>query len=223
MAQKIISYSKRVLFFIFLILHISCMKEEDDTKRTPENSFLLLQEGNKRFMSGKLIHPNRSDESRAKTIEEQKPFAVVLSCSDSRASPEIIFDQGIGDLFVIRVAGNVAGNLEEESILFAVDELEAPLVVILGHQRCGAIKAVLEGNIEDIPDISKKIAPALFGLSKETKDEWREAIEANVSYICSELTNKPIFKKFIEKNQLMIVGGYYNFETGEVEWLQKKQ
>lgn len=198
------------------------MREDGKKKKTPEHSFHLLKEGNQRFVSGKLIHPNRSDKRRAKTIEQQKPFAVVLSCSDSRASPEILFDQGIGDLFVIRVAGNVVGTLEEESALFAVDALETPLVVILGHQRCGAIKAVLDGNIEDIPDISKKIAPALFGLSKDAKDRWKEAIEANVSYVRSQLANKPVFKQLIQKKKLMIVGGYYNFETGEVEWLPEK-
>lgn len=166
-----------------------------------------LMRGNERFTQGKLEHPNRGEESRRELTKVQNPFAIIVACSDSRVAPEILFDQGIGDLFVVRVAGNVIGPLGRESIGYSVNVLGSRLIMVLGHENCGAVNAVLTDNASTIPDIARKIRPAIKGdrtLEKATKD--------NVRAVVAEL------KKQYPK--LQVVGGYYHLASGKVELLQ---
>ncbi len=116
------------------------------TEMTADQALNALMEGNARFVSGNVCHPNQNDESLAKAVSGQQPFAVIVSCSDSRAPPEILFDQGIGDIFVVRTAGEVMDNATIGTIEYAVEHLHVPLIVVLGHDDCGAVKAAIEGG-----------------------------------------------------------------------------
>ncbi len=115
-----------------------------------EQALKLLLEGNQRFVAGKLEHPNQTPERRTEVAKGQHPFASVLACSDSRTPPEIIFDRGLGDIFTVRVAGNVADKVVIESLDYSVKHLGVRVVMVLGHRRCGAVIAAVEGH-EDTP------------------------------------------------------------------------
>ncbi len=180
----------------------------------PKEALNKLQQGNERYLAEKLKFSNRSTERRMSGVEGQTPFAVVVGCSDSRTAPEVIFDQGIGDLFVVRVAGNVVGPTGLDSIEFAVTALESGLVLVMGHQNCGAINAVMQGQTQDIEAIAKLASPKIRDAANLT-----EAIKANASYVADNLRNNPIFAKKIEDKRLEIVAAYYDFTTGKVEIL----
>ncbi len=119
-----------------------------------------LREGNARYAKGRQKHPNAAPKRRAEIAAHQKPFAVVLSCADSRVPPEIVFDQGLGDLFVVRTAGHAIGAIELASIEYAVEHLGASLILVLGHERCGAIKATVDTLHPPHPDASPRTAAA---------------------------------------------------------------
>jgi carbonic anhydrase len=112
--------------------------------RRPDDALARLKEGNARYVKGRLKHPNGAPKRRAEVAQHQKPFAIVLSCADSRVPPELVFDQGIGDLFVVRTAGQAIGDIEFASIEYAVDHLGASMIMVLGHERCGAVKATVD-------------------------------------------------------------------------------
>ena len=134
-----------------------------------------LMDGNKRYTSDLLEHPNRTPERRESIACKQEPFAIIIGCSDSRVSPEIIFDQGIGDLFVVRVAGNVVGPLELDSIDYAALYLHSSVLLVLGHERCGAVNAVIQGATQDIQAISALIQPAVKEEKKKNPPHLLEA------------------------------------------------
>lgn len=196
-------------FSIFLLsfsLFLSAKQTID-----PDSALKFLKEGNERFYKETLLNPDRSKERRLEVRYDQRPFAVILCCSDSRVSPEIIFDQGIGDLFVVRVAGNVLGSLEFESIKYSLLANGSSLVLVLGHQDCGAIEAVFKNKAQDIEEIAKLIEPAILEsttLEKATKD--------NVQYTVNLLKQSPIVEQLQSMNAVKIVGGYYDFKTGKV-------
>jgi carbonic anhydrase len=189
---------------------------------TPNNALKTLLDGNKRYVENSSVHPNRSEERRREIKQIQKPFAVILSCSDSRLASEIIFDQGLGDLFVVRVAGNVLGDIELESVEYSTLFLNSSLIMVMGHQNCGAVEAVLDGNSQAIPSIAQYIEPAIE-LSKTQKGNRLEnAIKDNVDNVVQQLQTHPSFQKLIAKKKLAVVGAYYNFQSGEVEMLPNK-
>ncbi|MCH9611313.1 MAG: carbonic anhydrase [Chlamydiae bacterium] len=169
-----------------------------------------LKEGNERFISGNLKHPHRDEERLNETKLVQKPFACILTCADSRVSPEIVFDEGIGDLFVVRLAGNVAGNLGKESITFAAKALGCEIIVVMGHERCGAVAAVMEGNTGLIPSTARLIRPAV----KEFPDNLERAIEANAR------NQKKRLQKLPKLQDIEIIPAYYNLASGRVDFLE---
>lgn len=205
---------KKILFFFLGLTTLSYAAEITP----PEESLTKLIQGNERYFSNKLICPERLQETRTSLIEIQTPMAVVLGCSDSRVPPEIIFDQGIGDLFVVRVAGNVAGPIEMDSIEYAIRALNAPLIVVLGHQNCGAVQAFLKGTIEMIPFVAAEIQNSL-NLPSGLDESLEKAIKANVRAVVEKINTHPEFVPLIQENKLKVVGGYYKFSTGKVELL----
>ena len=188
----------------------------------------LLKEGNGRYVDGKLQHPRQDRARRALTAAQgQHPLAVVLTCSDSRVPAEIIFDQGIGDLFVVRVAGNVAATDEIGSIEYAVDVRATPLVVVLGHSQCGAVSAVLDDT---------KLPPNIANLLEPIKPEVDKAREANPQAakevilkaaitdnvwqaIEDMLKQSPIIREKVKDKQVQVAGALYDLDSGQVQWL----
>ena len=181
-----------------------------------------LLDGNKRYVTGNAEHPGQGEERRKEVTAGQKPFAVILGCSDSRIPPEIIFDQGLGDLFVIRVAGNIIDDVALGSIEYAVDHLNAELVVVLGHEKCGAVTASVQGGEAHghIGSILLAIAPAVEKSKAMQGDKVDNAIKANVELVVSQIAgSKPILAEAVEAGKVKVVGAYYNIESGAVEVL----
>lgn len=183
----------------------------------PEDAFQRLMEGNARYAADKLNNPDRSSLRRQEVFYKQKPFAVVVGCSDARVPPEIIFDQGIGDLFVVRVAGQVVGPIELDSIEYAAKYLGSSLVIVLGHQSCGAVNAVLKGKTQDIEDIANLITPAIQHLRKKTLEN---AVKANVLWVTEHLKTTPLIQSMMKEKKINVVGGYYSLADGKVEILE---
>ena len=186
-----------------------------------------LVDGNKRFVSGTLSQKDLGDAKRKELAKGQKPFATVLTCSDSRVPPELLFDQGLGDVFVVRVAGNVVDPIALGSIEYAAEHLGSPLLLILGHSKCGAVKATLEakGKPEgNIGAIIKKIIPAADAVKKKggTQDEILEtAIKQNIKNVYADIMkNSKIVPHLVEEGKLMIAAGEYDITTGKVEMIE---
>lgn len=202
---------RKTLFFIATLLTLSL-----EGGLSPDESLKMLLEGNQRYMRDELRNADNNALRRACQFSKQNPFAIVLGCSDSRVSPEIIFDQTIGDLFVVRVAGNVAGALELDSIEYAALYLGSQLLLVLGHENCGAVTAVFQGKTRDIEAIAEKMEPAIQNISPKDPDAIKKAIVANVRYVVAQLSNSPVLAQLIKSGKLKIVGGFYDLLSGEV-------
>ncbi|MEO5358545.1 MAG: carbonic anhydrase [Nitrospirae bacterium YQR-1] len=182
-----------------------------------------LIEGNERFIKGEFKHRDSSAAKLGELSKGQHPFAVVVSCSDSRVDPEIVFDKDLGEIFVVRTAGNVVDKIALGSIEYAVEHLHSPIVVVVGHESCGAVKATLEakgkvhGNIGAIVD---KIVPAAASARKKTKageDVLYNAIIENIKLVTKEISTKsPIIAKELKEGKVNVLGAYYSISTGKV-------
>ena len=193
-----------------------------------------LREGNQRFVLGLRQYDEEPDHSRRVEVAlGQEPFAIILGCSDSRVPAELVFDQGLGDLFVIRVAGNIVAPSQIGSVEFAAAQFDTRLVVVLGHSQCGAILATLDElqqpkedhseNIRSIVDrISPSIEPLLSDGSSFGSDTLVErAVRANVDYSVEQLRHgSEILENLVQENKLLIVGAEYSLDTGEVEFFE---
>jgi carbonic anhydrase len=193
--------------------------------KAPDSALKRLMDGNLRYVQGRSIHPDEGEKRRSATYVKQEPFAIIVGCSDSRVPPEIVFDQGLGDVFVIRVAGNIVGPLEKNSIEFAAKHLRAPLIMVLGHEKCGAVDAVLAGKAKeyDIEEIEPFIEPAIVQARKLPGDRLTNCIQQNVRRVVAELKATPILIKLIEDHDLKIVGGYYELANGKVLLLDEEK
>jgi carbonic anhydrase len=192
-----------------------------------------LREGNRRFVNGVRHADTTLDQSRLGGLaQEQKPFAIILGCSDSRVPAEIVFDQGLGDLFVIRVAGNIVARSQVGSIEFAAERFGTRLVVVLGHSRCGAILATLEelrrpteSQSHNLQSIVERVRPSVERLlTTDLRHEEDllvgEAVRANVASSVDHLRHgSQILVQLIRNEGLQIIGAEYSLETGEVEFL----
>jgi len=195
---------------------------------SPDEALRILKEGNARYVDGKLQHPHQGPERRALTSGQgQHPLAAVLTCSDSRVPPEIIFDQGIGDLFVVRVAGNVAATDEVGSIEYAVDHLGAPVVVVLGHSQCGAVTAVVD-DAKLPPNIANLVAPIKPAVDKAREANLgaaqdmllKAAITGNVWQAMEDMLRlSPVIREKVRASQVELVGALYDLDIGQIQWL----
>jgi carbonic anhydrase len=189
---------------------------------TGKQSIKKLLDGNKRCVVCKPEHPRQDARRRKEITKGQKPFAVIVGCSDSRIPPELIFDQGLGDLFVVRLAGNIVDNVALGSIEYAVEHLGSKLIIVLGHGKCGAVTAAAQGP--DAPGhvgtILKAIQPAVKKARKLPGDLVDNAIRANAALVVDKIkSSKPILAEMAEKGEIEVIGAYYNIETGAVELL----
>jgi carbonic anhydrase len=188
---------------------------------SPEQAWQRLKAGNNRFADGMLEKPDLGAGRRQELAKGQKPFAIVLTCADSRLTPEFIFNQGLGDLFVLRVAGNIADPFELGSIEFAVEQLHVPLVVVLGHEKCGAVEAALGpekppgnlGRLIGAIDVGK-------GLPAEKEAALAAAVTNNVRNQTRLLTERSeVIRAHVAKKEVRVVAGVYRLGTGKIEWL----
>jgi carbonic anhydrase len=189
---------------------------------TPDEALKLLMEGNKRFIDNKRQHPRQDIARLTEVSESQAPFAAILGCADSRVPSEIIFDQGLGDLFVCRVAGNVASSEEIGSLEFGTMILGAKLIMVLGHARCGAVQATIQGGRfpGQIASVIDDIKVGVERAQRESGTNKLEmAIKANVKYQVEQLNQSALMGDLIDKGQLKIVAAYYDLSTGQVTLL----
>ncbi len=197
----------------------------------PANEALQrLKQGNETFRSGKGFHLETETLLKLNSQKEQNPFAIVLGCSDSRVPAEIVFGQGIGDLFVIRVAGNIVAPSQIASIEFAAENFGTRLVVVLGHSRCGAVQATLEQLVKPVENrsphlysIVDRIRPAVENLLQSGSDEelMTRAVRANIEASVNNLQlGSDILKDLVSEKGLMVVGAEYCLDTGLVDFFQ---
>ncbi len=192
---------------------------------TGDRALEKLLDGNRRYVTFKQEHPNQTPERRAELKDGQNPFAVILGCSDSRVPPEVIFDQGLGDLFVVRVAGNVVGNMALGSIEYAVSHLRTPLIVVLAHSDCGAVTATVSGH-DELPGqlgyLTAAIQPAVDLVGEQPGDRVNRASKANAEMIAERLRNsKPVLFDAVQAGESLIAAAYYDLHSGHVEILSQ--
>ena len=189
-----------------------------------EASLKLLLDGNQHFVAGKLEHPNQTPERRTEVAKGQHPFASVLACSDSRTPPEIIFDRGLGDIFTVRVAGNVADKVVIESLDYSVKHLGVRLVMVLGHRRCGAVIAAVEGHEgtadQDVGPMLSELRPAVAASKGMAGDPVANAVRENVALVMKNLATSEELSAMVKSGELKIVGGIYDLDTGTIEMLK---
>ena len=210
-----------IVLALLLATIVSCKKETTPEVVTDKNESPIekLISGNKRFIDEKTIHPHQNKKTVLANQDAQHPFAVVLTCSDSRVSPEILFDQGIGDLFVIRNAGNLISDIDMGSIEYAVEHLETKLIVVLGHTECGAIKAYVgdknneyKKHLSHIDDIVETIANENEEKQITKENNLNACIIANVKHSLKMIQDNPIVKEKHTK----VVPMQYDIHTGKI-------
>jgi len=226
---------KTQLAFCFLLIGFLSVNQfargadpahSDQPSVAPADAISKLKEGNGRYTSGNLQHPGQTADRRTELANTQHPFAAILSCSDSRVPPEIVFDQGLGDLFIVRVAGNVINNEGLGSLEYTVDHLGTRLIVVLGHQSCGAVDAAKKtiaakgkapGHIQSLVTAIKPAVEAT------AKDDLETTIKANVKNVVQALrSSTPILKAEVDSGKIQVIGGYYSLDTGAVTFLDEK-
>jgi len=210
---------KRISVFLISLILLVFIASAAVFAYEAEDARQKLIEGNKRYVDAKMIYPNQTALRRSEIAKGQHPFAVILGCSDSRVPPEIIFDQGLGDLFVIRVAGNITDNVVLGSIEYAVEHLGVRYIMVLGHEGCGAVEAtVKEGHAPGHIDcIVKAIRPVLKKIKNSPGDTLDNAVRANVLSVVAQLkSSKPILAELFKKGELVIDGARYDLEDGDV-------
>jgi len=214
--------SKLTLFItasVFVFANISpATGHPEASSVAPDAALAKLTEGNKRFADRKVSTGKPTAARRAETAQTQHPFAIIVGCADSRTSPEIVFDQNLGDLFVVRTAGNLVDDYALGTIEYGVEHLGARLVVVLGHQRCGAVKAALESESAPghINALVRDIQPAVKAVKNKQGDALANAAHENALEVAEKI------RKNVEvgelSSQIRVVSGYYNLDTGKVEW-----
>jgi len=203
----------------FIALCSGAMAAVPTTPSVPaEEALSRLKAGNDRFAQSKVSAGQPVAERRAATAQVQHPFAIIVGCADSRTSPEIIFDQNIGDLFVVRTAGNLVDDFALGSIEYAVEHLGSRLIVVLGHERCGAVQAALGGGSAPghIESLVRAIQPAVAASKKIKGDPLTNAVHQNDADVATKIRKQAELGNLTSRVQ--IVEGYYSLDTGRVEW-----
>jgi carbonic anhydrase len=196
-----------------------------ETPESPDTAIERLIEGNTRFREGRARKPRQGTVHRMQIVEGQQPFAAILACADSRVSPEVVFDQGLGDLFVVRVAGNTAADaVVIGSLEFAVEVLGAVVVMVLGHSDCGAVQGAIDVATKgvslpgDIAAVVDPIVPAVESVRDVSDEKLLDAaILANVEAVMATLGAVPVIAARVAAGSLKIVGGEYDLATGAVD------
>jgi carbonic anhydrase len=195
---------------------------------TPDTALQLLKEGNARFVSDRIEHPHSGIMRRFEVAGGQHPFAAVVTCSDSRVPPEIIFDQGIGDLFVVRIAGNILEPAGLGSLVYAVRHLDCRLIMVMGHESCGAVKTSLASDAElirepvtviRIAEMIRENIPDTLSRRSKIVDIITAAVKENTGTVAKQIESEPFLEQKIAEGTIAVKGAYYSFATGMVSLL----
>ena len=215
----------------FLIVSFALTAAEEKISVSADDALSSLMRGNKRFVLMKTIKPRQTAERRTELAKGQSPFAVIIGCSDSRVPPEIVFDQGLGDIFIVRTAGNIVDDIAVGSVEYAVEHLGCRLIMVLGHKKCGAVDATIKqfksgGEIEKetgsgkkdfIPSILAVIIPSVKKAKTLQGDLFENAIHINAYATAKALQQSKILTEYQKKDGLKIVCGYYDLDSGKVD------
>jgi carbonic anhydrase len=215
----------RFLFSILLFISLfsSCREKQEGDQANILTPLDKLKAGNEKFISGHPLHPDETLNRIRELKKGQEPFVVIVSCSDSRVPPELIFDQGLGDVFSIRTAGNIIGDYELGSVEYAVEHLHCKLIVVLGHENCGALQAYAASGKEKHDDHIQKLIDYIAAEKEEEiiPDSLRSNIDnlvkANILHSVNLLrSSTPVLKPLVDKNEIKIIGAYYDLDNGKV-------
>ena len=217
--------SATIITFALLIIFSPAsrsMGQTSEEKISAESVLAELKAGNEHHVAHRYQHPHETGDRQRELLTGQHPHAEILSCSDSRVPPEIIFDQGLGDLFIVRVAGNVASDTEIGSLEYGAEHLHIPLIVVLGHESCGAVTAAVQGGPPEghIAALVSLIKPAVEKSRGMSGDPVSNAVGINVEMVVKQLrTSTPRLSELVAHGKLKIIGGVYSLKTGSVTWL----
>ena len=211
---------KKIIFTLAMMLIATQVWASEIPNLSAEDALVKLKQGNVRYEKLHLKHPDVSKSRRKELEQGQHPFVAILSCSDSRVPTEIIFDQGLGDIFSIRNAGNVLDKHVVGSIEYAVHHLGIKLVVVLGHESCGAVGAAMSESKEapEIESLKEAILPACTKCKKENKYTYENVIRTHAKLEVSELLKDEHLSEMIKGHNVKIIPAYYNLHTGRVEF-----
>lgn len=231
--RKIIIYT--LIFCISIVANIllssfnasASRLMKDNLEKSSKSVFEQLEMGNEKYVKARTNDSEIGENIRKKLYKNgQDPDVVILTCADSRVIPENIFYTGPGKIIVARVAGNVVDDSVLGTIEFAVDQKKVPLVVVMGHEDCGAIHGALSGNIKGkLGEVIKQVIPSVETAKKSEKSEaeiFNKAIELNVENSINIISKDEIVKKYIDSGKVKVIGANYNLQTGKVKWLDKK-
>jgi carbonic anhydrase len=212
-----------VTLFAFAFVWLSRVLLATETSSlSADDAFRRLKEGNQRFVIGKENDSNYV-QRRSELANGQKPFAIVVSCSDSRVGPEVVLDQGLGDIFVVRSAGHIVDDVALGSIEYAIEHLGSTLILVLGHERCGAVASAVAGGEASghLADVVDPIKPVVDDVKNQPGDITENSVRANVRRVVNQLKGAgPILSERIQTGKLKIVGARYDLDTGEIEVLE---
>ena len=209
-------------YLILLLAGTGAWAQQPAAGPAADQALARLMAGNQRYVRHKEQHPHQSLARRKELEAGQHPFAVILGCADSRVSPELLFDQGLGDLFVIRVAGNIVDDAILGSIEYAVEHLGTKLVMVLGHEKCGAVSAAVEGGIAagHIKAVVAAIQPSVEACGKESGDRIQNCVIANAQRAARQVReSEPVLKESVEKHGVKVVAADYALDSGKVNLL----
>ncbi len=209
-------------YLILLLAGLGAWAQEPAAGPSADEALAKLMAGNQRYVLHKEQHPDQSVTRRKELGVGQHPFAVILGCADSRVPPELLFDEGLGDLFVIRVAGNIVDDAVLGSIEYAVEHLGTNLVMVLGHEKCGAVSAAVEGGTATghIRALVTAIRPSVEESAKEPGDRIHNCVIANVRRVAQQIReSEPVLKEAVEKYRIKVVAADYSLDSGAVTLL----
>ena len=215
-----------VPFILLVLATVPAIEQKAEEKVTANSAIAELKVGNEHHVQHHYRHPHQTALRQHELTSGQYPHAEILSCADSRVPPEIIFDQGLGDLFVVRVAGNVASAVEVGSLEYGAEHLHIPLLVVLGHEQCGAVTAAVQGSPPEghINELVNLIKPAVEKSRGLPGDPVANAVRTNVEMVVKELrSSTPILSELVAQHKLKIIGAVYSLETGRVTWLPEEK
>jgi carbonic anhydrase len=207
------------LRFLFLTVVAAASGQKPDPVLPADQALARLLRGNQRYVRHKEQHPDESLVRRKQLVNGQHPFAVILGCADSRVPPELLFDEGLGDLFVIRVAGNVVDDAVLGSIEYAVEHLGTKLIMVLGHEKCGAVSAAVEGGQAPghLPALIQLLQFPVDATRNEPGDRVHNCVLANARHVAAQIrASEAVLKEAVQKHGVKVQSAYYALDTGKV-------